>query len=677
MIWQLQILAVAVTCLAASTTAEPITKETDVVKAQKAILNVLSHIYKNEPLDPEVYDVVNNWDIDANIGDSSNKWQVAIKELSERYKLGMLPRGRLFSIYKPRHLNEALLIFKAFYHAPSPWDFISIIYWAYTRLNEHQFKYVLGVVVVHNDNTKWIPQKQPYQINPEYFFNTDVMKQVYDFKMDLVNNRKMTFDFDIHVVEANYTNWYITDTLDREHELTYFTEDIGLNNWYCRFHQKYPFWMSHEEYPTLISGARGDIYYYLHSLLTSRYYMERLSNNLGDIEYLDWEKPIKTGYSPSMTYSNGLHFPRRKEWSTVPVWMNEDLEKLKEFESRISAVIDSGYFMTKDGHFESIDGIEGIKVLGNLFEGNNDSLNEAFYGSVDALGRRVLGFSPKAHNDYQILPSALEDFSTSFRDPGFWRLRNKIAKSFARYKQRLGPYTTEELIFEGVSIDSVNIVEKQLITYFEQTVSLIDNFTYPNAHNIQRPAKIFARQKRLNHKPFTYNITINSETETKALFRTFIGPKYDVYGKEITENYENFYEIDFFVKDLKKGTNTFERKSTEAPWYGPDYKDTGTYDRVVEINERAEFYKMQFAFPARIMLPKGKPEGMPFQFFFYASKYVEPATPEIEAFLIGRDNKPLGFPLDRPIYNFSIPNMKLVTIPIHHKKETELNLTNP
>jgi len=45
---------------------------------------------------------------------------------------------------------------------------------------------------------------------------------------------------------------------------------------------------------------------------------------------------------------------------------------------------------------------------------------------------------------------------------------------------------------------------------------------------------LFARQMRLNHKPFTYTYTIESEKAEKVVIRAFLGPKFDEFGKMIS-----------------------------------------------------------------------------------------------------------------------------------------------
>lgn len=104
-----------------------------------------------------------------------------------------------------------------------------------------------------------------------------------------------------------------------EEKLSYFTEDIGLNCFYFLLSHDFPFWMNSEEYH-LQKEVRGEMYYFIHKQLLARYYLERLSNDLGEIEAFDWHEPIGPGYYPTINHPNGLPFPHRDSYSRIPVY---------------------------------------------------------------------------------------------------------------------------------------------------------------------------------------------------------------------------------------------------------------------------------------------------------------------------------------------------------------------
>lgn len=84
--------------------------------------------------------------------------------------------------------------------------------------------------------------------------------------------------------------------------------------------------MSGEEFKHQPVGKRGEFMYYTHRWIASRYQMERQSNDLNDLEYMDWKNPAVVGYSPQMNYPNGMQFPKREKWTNAPLHMTRYLK---------------------------------------------------------------------------------------------------------------------------------------------------------------------------------------------------------------------------------------------------------------------------------------------------------------------------------------------------------------
>ena len=94
--------------------------------------------------------------------------------------------------------------------------------------------------------------------------------------------------------------------------------------------------------------------------------------------------------------------------------------------------IDSGFFYDDMGKQISLYTVEGLNYLGNLIEGNGDSYNLKYYGAYDVLAREILGMNFNFNNKNYYVPSSLELFSTSLRDPAFYRIYDKIMYFFHR-----------------------------------------------------------------------------------------------------------------------------------------------------------------------------------------------------------------------------------------------------
>lgn len=125
-------------------------------------------------------------------------------------------------------------------------------------------------------------------------------------------------NYNTYIIPANYSGWYMSHEYDIEHKLNYFTEDIGLNAYYFYFRLDNPFWLKGKEFG--LQKWRGSEYLYGHKLLMTRYYLERLSNDVGKIEDFDWHNKFYTGYYPTMTYHNGVPLPQRPYLSKFPYY---------------------------------------------------------------------------------------------------------------------------------------------------------------------------------------------------------------------------------------------------------------------------------------------------------------------------------------------------------------------
>ncbi|XP_012286306.1 hexamerin [Orussus abietinus] len=648
---------------------------------QKNVYELFWHVDQPTVYHPELYQKARSYSIEDNVDSYTNK--AAVNEFVSRWKYGMLPRGEVFSVLYPAHYEEAMALFRVFYYAKDFDTFYNTAVWARFNVNEGMYVYVLSIAVLHRPDTKYVRIPPMYEVMPNFFYNTEVIQKGHHIGMGETTAKKSAGGVDLYVVHANYSGWYLNHQEDHEHQINYYTEDIGLNYYYFLSTHEFPFWMNSAEY-NFPKGVRGESYYFNHKQLLLRYYFERLSNNMGEIEHLDWHKPIVTGYYPTLTYHNGLPFPERHSGAEIPLEKYEHVKDVMDYETRISAAIDIGYVFDENHKPVDIYTPEGFDILGNIIEGNADSYNYKFYGSLDQLCRKILGFSLEPTTKYQTAPSALEIFSTSCRDPAFYRLYKKIVTYFMRYKAHLPAYTHDELAFPGVKVESVAV--DKLMTFFDYFESMISNAVGVHNYKDAQNTIIKARQYRLNHKPFTYHITVNSDKNTKATVRVFLGPKYDLhhYEHDISENYMNFMEVDKWVVELKAGINKIERSSHESIYVVPDevasdifYKKTL---KAIEGSEAFPYKSPRYGYPDRLMLPKGKKEGMPFKLFVFVSQFDDTHSQKIDSVIWGNvvlDGKSMGYPLDRPVhaYNFSVPNMYFKDVVIYHKDVEELNLT--
>ncbi|XP_071571881.1 hexamerin 70b [Temnothorax nylanderi] len=678
-------LLLAAACLAHATQVPSHTADKTYLIKQKSIYELFWHVDQPTVYHPELYQKARSFSLEDNIASFTD--QAAVTEFLQRWKHGMLPRGEVFYGSHPQYYKEAICLFRVLYSAKDFDTFYNTAVWARFHVNEHMYVYVLSIVVLHRPDTKNIRLPPIYEVVPHYFFNKDVLHKAYRIAMgDSQSGVKKTVGgVDYYYIPSNYTTWYMGgDEVSEQQKLSYFIEDIGLNAFYFVTNHDFPVWMNSVRY-NMPQHIRGELYIFSHKQVLNRYYLERLSNDMGEISYVDVNKPVVPGYYPTMHHHNGLPFPQRPVGSEVPLHAHKHVQAIQDAHTRISDAIDKGYVIDVHGkHIDIYHTVDGFNHLGNAIQGNADSVNPAYYGRLDYFYKKVLGMGPVEVTKHMAIPTAIELFTTSLRDPVTYGIYKNIVTYWMRYKEHLPSYTHEELAFPGVTIESVTV--DKLLTFFDHFESLVSNAVSVRSHKEAQSMVIKARQYRLNHKPFTYHITVNSDKNVKAVVRIFLGPKYDVHGHELdmSENYMNFIEMDQWNVDLKPGTNKIERNSYESIYVVPDEVPSEVlYKKMVKAIEGGETFTYPgqlYGFPDRLVLPKGKKEGMPFKLFVSVSHLDETRAIKVNSPVWGpsvMDSRAMGYPLDRPVhtFNFTVPNFYTRDVLIYHKPAEELNLT--
>ncbi|KAG7210289.1 hypothetical protein KM043_011833 [Ampulex compressa] len=679
MLKHLAVLAIAGFYLATAEYFDKTIADKDFLIKQKKVFNLLYHVSQPSLVNLPLYNEGKEYNIEANIDSYSNS--AVVKDFLYLYEHGMLPRGEVFSVYYPKLLKESEALFRLFYYAKDFDTFYKTAAWARIYVNEGSYVYALYNAVIRRPDTIYIQLPAPYEMYPYAFFNSEVLEKAHHAKLFGKKDSKKFGAYDTYIIPANYSGWYLTRDYELDHKLNYFTEDIGFNAYYFYFRQEFPFWLKSAEFG--LPQYRGEEYLYGHKQIMSRYFLERLANDLGKIEDFDWEREFYSGYYPTMTYHNGLPFPQRPYWSRFPYYKYKYIKDINDMESRVSAAIDSGFIVDADRKFVNIYTEEGLNILGNLIEGNVDSCNIEFYGSIDRFARKILGFNLEPSSSHQVVPSALENFSTSLRDPAFYRLYKRIFYYYYRYKMHQKPYVKDEVVFPELKFES--LTTDKLSTYFDQFDATISNGLMVESENEAENMLIKVRQYRLNHKPFSLYMTIHADKPIKAAIRIFLGPKYDVHHRplEFPEDLKYFYEMDNYIVDLTAGQNKIVRNSQDFFFVMPDQEPSEVFYKSIlkamEGSENLVYQQRLQGFPERLLLPKGKKEGFPVQLFVYVS----PVTTEPLSYtsrIWGNyqyDNKPFGFPLDRYVQNFRYdgPNMIFKDVMIYHKDDVDLNVT--
>ncbi|XP_026725367.1 basic juvenile hormone-suppressible protein 2-like [Trichoplusia ni] len=675
---------------------------TDIKHRQLVILKLLNHI--TEPLMyKDLEDIGRNFKIEENM-DKFTKTDV-VKQFIKMLKVGVLPRGEIFTLHIDRQLKEVVTMFHMLYYAKDFTTFIKTACWMRLYLNEGMFVYALTVAVRHREDCKGIILPPPYEIYPYYFVRADVIQKAYLLKMKkgLLDLKLCDFygikktDKDVFIIDENVYDkrMYLND----EDKLRYFTEDIDLNTYYFYFHVDYPFWMK-SSFMDKMKTRRFELTIYMYQQILARYYLERLSNGMGMIKDLSLHKTVKKGYWPWMKMHNGVEFPVRfNDFRVMDREDNRDVIRLcDEYERIIRDAIIKGFVEVNGRRFE-LTKTEDIETLGKMIYGKIDKVNidktlVDSYRYLLIVMKAALGLNTFHSDKYFVVPTILDQYQTVLRDPVFYMLQKRIIDLVHLFKLRLPTYTKEDLYFPGVKVE--NVVVDKLVTYFDDYLMDMTNAVYLTEEEIKKTKSdmvFMVRKRRLNHQPFKVTLDIKSDKSVDCVVRIFLGPKKDHMKRliDINRNRLNFVELDTFLFKLTTGKNTIVRNSFDMHNLVKDRMMTRDIMKKIEsITDMRDLMikdlrNYHTGFPTRLLLPKGFVGGM--DMLLYVIVTPLRLVDNVDLRILDTDRKdlirdfrstvlldkmPLGFPFDRRIDvgEFFTPNMKFVDVKIFHKKMT-------
>ncbi|XP_063829463.1 arylphorin-like [Ostrinia nubilalis] len=655
-------------------TIQPVTKERQykILEFFEAVSQVNKHA--------SYYKVGSEYDIKAHV-DQYEKKEV-VDAFFKLYDTEYIPNYSHFSIFDDKMRQEVIALYDLFYYAKDFDTFYNTAAWARVHVNGGYFAYAFYVAVLQRIDTKDLVLPAFYEIYPQYYVNFSAFSKMYYSKM-----RGLPFDdldFEQYgIAEEGEYYYYYTNYSDfhtyghNEYKISYLTEDIGWNAYYTYFHTSMPFWEHGDEVALgIFKERRGELYYYFYQQLLARYYLERLSNGLGEIPTFSWYQPFKYGYYPFMT-TNFYPFAQRPNYYYMQTEQNlDDLRFVRNYEDIFLSYLEKGQFKAYN-HEVDFYNSKSINFVGNFWQANPDLYEKVghnhYHRSYEMAARRILGAAPYSYNsydDYSFIPTALDFYQTSLRDPAFYQIYNKIVGFMLQYKQYVQPYSQDNLHYIGVKINHVEISE--LLTFFDfHPFNATNSIIYSDSELVAPKKSFVVLQPRLNKQPFTVKINVKSDVNEQATFKIFVGPKYDSKGYPIQfeDNYMNFVQLDWFTHQLTKGENVIERSSEEFFHFKDDSLSIHQiYELLAENKLPVDMMESYDDLPKRLMLPRGTKSGFPLQFFVYVYPSVQmPKELEpLESFML--DDKPFGYPLDRPVsHHFIQPNMYFKDAVVYHK----------
>ncbi|XP_023292337.2 phenoloxidase 2-like [Lucilia cuprina] len=601
-----------------------------------------------------------------------------------------LGRDEQFSLFIPKHRTIAGRLIDIFMGMRTIDDLLSMAAYARDRVNPYMFNYALSVTLLHRTDTKDLDLPSYAQNFPDKFVDSQVFRQVREEVTVVPEGSRMPI-----VVPRDYT----ASDLDPEHRLWYFREDIGINLHHWHWHLVYPFEASDRS--IVAKDRRGELFYYMHQQIIARYNMERFSNNLARVTRLNnFREPIQEGYFPKMdSLVASRAWPPRfqntqiKDLKRQADQITLDVGDLERWRDRILEAIHMGYAVDEQNQRRPLDETTGIDTLGNMMESSIISPNRALYGDFHNQGHVFIAYSHDPDHRYLESFGVMGDSTTAMRDPVFYRWHAYIDDIFQEHKRRLPPYSQAQLQYDGVSITGVQVASEGgqpniLSTFWQQS-----DLDLSRGMDFVPRGNVFARFTHLQHTPFTYTINVNNAGGAMrfGMVRIFIAPKHDERGQPMLFNEQRLLmvELDKFVASLNPGKNTIKRRSTESSVTIPferTFRNLDTNRPAANSAGELEFNFCGCGWPQHMLIPKGRPEGLPCELFVMVSNYEDD---RIDQQLVGScsdaasycgvrdrlypDRRPMGFPFDRlprqgadRLINFLTPNMSMVDVSIRH-----------
>lgn len=163
------------------------------------------------------------------------------------------------------------------------------------------------------------------------------------------------------------------------------------------------------------------------------------------------------------------------------------------------------------------------------------SIDREYYGDIHNMGHIFMAFAHDPEHRHLESFGVLGESATAIRDPVFYRWHAFIDKMFQVHKEKLSPYTDNEIGYPSINITSIEVK-----TDGETNPNVFKTFWQQSDVDLSRGmdflprGNTYARFNHIQHTPFKYAIKVNNEkaTQMRGTVRIFLAPRFDEQGKE-------------------------------------------------------------------------------------------------------------------------------------------------
>jgi hypothetical protein len=426
-----------------------------------------------------------------------------------------------------------------------------------------------------------------------------------------------------------------------------------------------------------LNDRQGELFFYMHAQMLARYDAELLSNELARVEPFGpdgWGDPIAAGHDPIEIDG----FGRREENEALPQQAGTRLQSLWD---EIDEALTAKQLRALDGQSQPIDrtnlgeAVEAaVPQLRSLAEDAYGGIHGAGHVFIARLGAPVLG----------VMASTV----TAIRDPVFWQWHKAIDKLNARWQDELDPYPFDDAppvlvrnaLDPGAEVPwtSPDIIlcrtsdlpdatdPAQLGTQLFGGANWETDFTSAQASaggtSLQTVGELTttmatvnfggAPRRFLTHEPFSYFMRIENTTPSPlaVTVRIFLVPA------DLALDRRAWMEMDKFLVDLAPGKQVVYRPDTESSIVKRP-AETSPAAVIPGGEDPDERSYCDCGWPYTLLLPRGKPGGMPFRLLILATdatidgvEHPEHCGSMSYCGAVDRypDTRDMGYPFSRP-----------------------------
>ncbi|KAF2899092.1 hypothetical protein ILUMI_07081 [Ignelater luminosus] len=603
-----------------------------------------------------------------------------------------LARDENFSLFIPKHRNSATNLINLFMGAKNLDEFQSLAAYCRDRVNPYLFNYCLSVAILHRPDTKDMDIPSLMEVFPDKYVDSQVFQKAREESYVVDEGSRVPIEIPVD---------YTASSLENEHRIAYFTEDLGVNAHHWHWHLVYPFSGPME---IVNKDRRGELFFYFHHQLMARYNVERLCNGLARVRRLtNYREAIPESYYPKLdSLVANRTYPGRPSGMVLQDVNRErdqwkiDIQDFETARDRVFEAIQETAYLDANGIKQPLTEYEGIDILGNIIEASSLTPNRNYYGDWHNYGHSMLGV---IHDpDLRHLESfgTIGDPATSMRDPIFYPFHAAVNDTFLKFKATIPRYTTAQLGYDGVTvtscaIQSQNVKEPNMLNTFWQQ----SDVDMSRGLDFQPRGSVFVRFTHLQHQPFNYVIKVNNAGGARqGTCRIFIGPKFDESGNPmlLINQKDLLIEMDRFIVNLSPGENIITQASTQSSLTIP-FERTFRNLELGRPTGGAALEQFNFCgcgWPQHLLIPKGTPEGYACEMFVMISdiagdrvdQSIEGQCSDASVYCGIRDRKypdrrSMGYPFDRvprdgvdTLEKFLTPNMRVQDVTIRHFNRT-------